>query len=75
MDLRLGVLCKNMVKVNVQPGETIEQALRRFNREVVDDGILDEVKEREFYTKPSQVKRLRNKQKQLKLNKDKRQNQ
>ena len=64
-----------MVKVNVQPGETIEQALRRFNREVIEEGILDEVKEREFYTKPSQVKRMRNKQRQLKLNKDKRQNQ
>lgn len=63
-----------MVKVKVQPGETIEQALRRFNREVIEEGILDEVKEREFYTKPSQVKRMRNKQRQLKLNKDKRQN-
>jgi len=64
----------NMVKVKVQPGETIEQALRRFNREVIEEGILDEVKEREFYTKPSQVKRMRNKQRQLKLNRDKRQN-
>ena len=63
-----------MVKVKVQPGETIEQALRRFNREVIEEGILDEVKEREFYTKPSQVKRMRNKQRQLKLNRDKRQN-
>ncbi len=68
------MLLHNMVKVKVQPGETIEQALRRFNREVIEEGILDEVKEREFYTKPSQVKRMRNKQRQLKLNRDKRQN-
>jgi len=63
-----------MVKVNVQPGESIEQALRRFNREVIEEGIIDEVKEREFYTKPSQIKREKNKVRQTKLNRDKRDN-
>ncbi|MBU1017231.1 MAG: 30S ribosomal protein S21 [Patescibacteria group bacterium] len=63
-----------MVKVNVQPGESIEQALRRFNREVIEEGIIDEVKEREFYTKPSQIKREKNKIRQTKLNRDKRDN-
>jgi len=63
-----------MVKIQVQPGESIEQALRRFNREVIEEGIIDEVKEREFYTKPSQIKRLKNKIRQTKLNRDKRNN-
>ncbi|MFH1565767.1 MAG: 30S ribosomal protein S21 [bacterium] len=63
-----------MVKVKVQPGESIEQALRRFNREVIEEGIIDEVKDREFYTKPSQIKRLKNKIRQTKLNRDKRNN-
>lgn len=47
-----------MAKVIVREGETIEQALRRFNREVQKAGILDELKVREFYEKPS-VKRKR----------------
>ncbi len=63
-----------MVKVKVQPGESIEQALRRFNKEVLEEGIIDEIKDREFYIKPSQVRRMRNKQRQLKLNRDKRMN-
>ncbi|OIP98326.1 30S ribosomal protein S21 [bacterium CG2_30_40_12] len=63
-----------MVKVKVQPGESIEQALRRFNREVIEEGIIDEVKEREFYIKPSQIKRERNKIRQTRLNRDKRNN-
>ena len=65
---------KTMVKVKVQPGESIEQALRRFNREVIEEGIIDEVKEREFYIKPSQIKRERNKIRQTRLNRDKRNN-
>jgi len=63
-----------LVKVKVQPGESIEQALRRFNKEVLEEGIIDEIKDREFYIKPSQVRRMRNKQRQLKLNRDKRMN-
>jgi len=47
-----------MAKVQVRPGETIESALRRFNNEVLRDGIMLELKKREFYQKPSLVKKL-----------------
>ena len=46
-----------MVKVVVREGETIEHALRRFSREVLKEGILTELKKREFYEKPSVVRK------------------
>ena len=46
-----------MAKVVVRDNESLEQALRRFNREVEKEGILDELKKREFYEKPSVVRK------------------
>jgi len=46
-----------MAKVIVREGESIEQALRRFNREVQKEGILLELKKREYYEKPSVVRK------------------
>lgn len=46
-----------MVKIVLKEGETIEQALRRFNREVLKEGILGELKKREFYEKPSVIRK------------------
>jgi small subunit ribosomal protein S21 len=46
-----------MAKIIVREGETIEQALRRFNREVQKARIMDELRRREFYEKPSVVKK------------------
>lgn len=46
-----------MAKVEVRANETIESALRRFNTEVLRDGIMLELKKREFYQKPSLVKK------------------
>jgi small subunit ribosomal protein S21 len=46
-----------MTKVKVRKGESLEQALRRFNREVHRARILQEAKDRERYVKPSEVKR------------------
>jgi small subunit ribosomal protein S21 len=51
-----------MAKIKVRNGESLEQALRRFNREVLKAGILEELKVRERYQKPSEVKRLKNKE-------------
>lgn len=42
-----------MPKVTVHEDETLEQALRRFNREILREGIIKELKRREFYEKPS----------------------
>lgn len=56
-----------MVRIKVRNNESLEQALRRFNRDVLKEGILKELKERERYTKPSETKRLKNKEKQRKI--------
>lgn len=51
-----------MAKVKVRNDESLEQALRRFQREVLKEGILQEIKRREFYEKPSLVKRVKEKE-------------
>lgn len=47
-----------MSEVQVQPGESIESALKRFKKKIQKAGILSEIKRREHYVKPS-VKRKR----------------
>lgn len=39
--------------VTVKEGENINQALRRFKRKVEDSGILDDLRKKEFYEKPT----------------------
>ncbi|MBN1868036.1 30S ribosomal protein S21 [Candidatus Sumerlaeota bacterium] len=47
-----------MISVNVDEGESIERALKRFKKECQKTGILTELRRREFYEKPS-IKRKR----------------
>jgi small subunit ribosomal protein S21 len=42
-----------MVQVKVREGESIEEALRRFKRECERNGIMQEIKKREYYESPS----------------------
>jgi len=56
-----------MAKVTVRESETIEQALRRFKREVLKEGIMDEIRKREYYEKPSVVKKREEAQKKRKV--------
>ncbi|OGC46312.1 30S ribosomal protein S21 [candidate division WWE3 bacterium RBG_19FT_COMBO_34_6] len=51
-----------MTKIKVRKGESLEQALRRFNREVHRARILQEVKDRERYRKPSEIRRQKRKE-------------
>lgn len=44
------------IKTNVRKNESLEDALRRFKRNVSKEGTLAEVKKRKHYEKPS-VKR------------------
>mgnify|MGYP001559081708 FL=1 len=46
-----------MVTVKIRDDESLEQALRRFNREVLREGIIKEMRKREFYEKPSTVRK------------------
>ncbi|MCB0825075.1 MAG: 30S ribosomal protein S21 [Armatimonadetes bacterium] len=46
-----------MIYVKVQPNETIDQALKRFNLKLQQSGLLRELKEHSHYEKPSEKRR------------------
>lgn len=48
-----------MALINVHDGESIEQALRRFKRQVMTQGIIHDAKKHSFYLKPGERKRLK----------------
>jgi small subunit ribosomal protein S21 len=45
--------------VNVQEGETLESALRRFKRKVQQEDIIKEIKKHSFYLKPGEKRRTK----------------
>ena len=49
-----------MTQVVIEPGESFESALKRFNKLVQEDRILSEARRRRFFEKPS-VERKRKK--------------
>ena len=51
-----------MPKTVVKENESIEDALRRFKRDVSRSGTLAEARKREYYLKPSVSKKLKQKQ-------------
>ena len=48
-----------MAEVNIQEGETLESALRRFRRKVQQEDIIKEIKRHSFYLKPGEKKRTK----------------
>jgi small subunit ribosomal protein S21 len=48
-----------LAEVRLQEGETVENALRRFKRQVVNENIIGEVKRHSFYLKPGQKLRVK----------------
>ncbi len=48
-----------MPKIEIKKEESIDKALRKFKTKMRREGILDELKKREFYEKPSQRRRKR----------------
>ncbi|MBN2504802.1 MAG: 30S ribosomal protein S21 [Bacilli bacterium] len=51
-----------MAKTVVRENESIEDALRRFKRDVSRAGTLAEARKREYYLKPSVSKKLKQRQ-------------
>ncbi len=41
------------VVVKAQPGDSSDQVIRKFKKKVLQDQILTEVRDREYYKKPS----------------------
>jgi small subunit ribosomal protein S21 len=48
-----------LAEVQIQDGETLENALRRFKRKVLQEDIIKEVKRHAFYLKPGEKKRVK----------------
>jgi len=48
-----------LAEVRLQEGESIESALRRFNRKVQTEDIIKEVKRHSYYLKPGAKRRLK----------------
>jgi len=46
-----------MTKIEIKKGEHLEKALRKFKAKIRREGVIDEIKKREFYEKPSQRRR------------------
>ena len=46
-----------MTKMELKKGEDLEKALRKFKMKVRREGLIDEIKKREFYEKPSERRR------------------
>ncbi len=44
------------MSVVVKDNEPIDAAWRRFMRELINNGVLDEMKERTYFRKPSEIK-------------------
>jgi len=43
--------------IELRDSEPVEGALKKFKREVANSGVLTELKKREFYEKPSVIKK------------------
>lgn len=56
-----------MVFIKVRDGETIEEALRRFKRECERNGILKEIKRREYHMSAGIRRKLKLQESQRKM--------
>ena len=43
--------------IKAQPGDSTDQLIRNFKKKVLQDQLLSDLKEREFYKKPSMIKK------------------
>jgi small subunit ribosomal protein S21 len=48
-----------LAEIHIQDGETIESALRRFKRKVLQEDIIKDTKRHSFYLKPGEKKRVK----------------
>ena len=46
-----------MTKIELHKDEPIDKALRKFKMKMRREGVIDEIKKREFYEKPSERRR------------------
>ncbi len=51
-----------MVVVKAQPGETSDTLIRKFTRKVLTEGIIQDIKRKEFYVKPAEIRKEKKKE-------------
>ncbi len=56
-----------IAQINVDEGEALEKAIKRFKRMVEKEGIIREWKKREYFEKPSTIKNRKKKALERKL--------
>ncbi len=56
-----------MVHIKVQPGESFDQALKRFLRALKESKIQEEYTKRRFHTKRAEIRRQKKKERDLKI--------
>ncbi len=63
-----------MVFVKAQPGDTSDALIRKFMRKVLNEGILQDLKKREFYVKPAERRKEEKKELKRRLRRNNRHN-
>lgn len=61
-----------MAEIHLQDGESLESALKRFKRKVLQEEIIKDIKRHAFYLKPGQKKRVKSAEARKRARKSKR---
>lgn len=61
-----------MVAVKAEKGESADKLIRRFRKKVKKSGILEELRERQFYKKPSEKRKEKKRRREAVLRRLKR---
>ena len=61
-----------MAEIHVNDGESLESALKRFKRKVMNEEIIKDIKKHAFYLKPGQKKRVKSAEARKRARKKKR---
>jgi small subunit ribosomal protein S21 len=48
-----------LAEIRLQDGETMDSALRRFKRKVLQEDVIKDIKRHSFYLKPGEKKRIK----------------
>ena len=55
-----------MIEVKLKRGERVDKALRRLKRKMSREGVMEDVRERRYYVKPSKKKQEKKKEQKFK---------
>lgn len=56
-----------MIVVKAQPGDSSDSVIKKFTRKVIAEGLLLELKQREFYQKPAEKRKEQKKEIQRRI--------